>query len=99
VRVSLRSSSRGSGSAAGCSFRCSCIDSCRLARVKIYGLDFTSATNARKPLVAVECTPGREEFIRDPKADALDSVASVAWAYAKRDEGWVPEPQPLAKDG
>jgi hypothetical protein len=37
----------------------------------------------------------REEIIRDPSADALDSLlcaVQAAWAYTKRDEGWgVPE--------
>ncbi|MDP8951362.1 MAG: DUF429 domain-containing protein [Actinomycetota bacterium] len=37
----------------------------------------------------------RERFVREPAADTLDSLlcaVQVAWAYAKRDEGWgVPE--------
>ncbi len=37
----------------------------------------------------------REELVRDPKADALDSVlcaVQAAWAYTKKDEGWgIPE--------
>ncbi len=56
----------------------------------------------------------REELARDPMADALDSVlcaAQAAWAYTKRDErwgvpeecdrdeGWILDPQLLAKDG
>jgi hypothetical protein len=50
----------------------------------------------------VDCTPEREEFIRDPRAGALDSVSYVmraAWAYTKRDQDWVPNPQLLVKDG
>lgn len=73
-----------------------------MARVKIYGLGFASTPNVRKPLIAVNCTPEREEFIRDPRADALDSVSCVmraAWAYTKRDQAWVPNPQLLVKDG
>jgi hypothetical protein len=56
----------------------------------------------------------REDLVRDPMADTLDSVlcaVQAAWAYTKRDEGWgVPEecdreegwildPQLLATDG
>ena len=56
----------------------------------------------------------REEMIRDPMADALDSVlcaVQAAWAYTKRnegwsvpeecdrDEGWILDPQLLTKDG
>lgn len=56
----------------------------------------------------------REELARDPMADALDSVlcaVQAAWAYTKRDErwgvpeecdrdeGWILDPQLLAKDG
>jgi hypothetical protein len=37
----------------------------------------------------------REELVRDPKADVLDSVlcaVQAAWAYTKKDEGWgIPE--------
>ena len=37
----------------------------------------------------------RERFVREPAADALDSLlcaVQAAWAYTKRDEGWgVPE--------
>ena len=37
----------------------------------------------------------RERFVREPAADALDSVlcaVQAAWAYTKRDEGWgIPE--------
>lgn len=37
----------------------------------------------------------REEFVRDPAADVLDSVlcaVQAAWSYERRDEGWgVPE--------
>ena len=39
--------------------------------------------------------PWRERFVREPAADALDSLlcaVQAAWAYTKRDEGWgVPE--------
>jgi hypothetical protein len=56
----------------------------------------------------------REELTLDPMADALDSVlcaVQAAWAYTKRyegwgipeecdrDEGWILDPQLLAKDG
>lgn len=56
----------------------------------------------------------RERFVREPAADALDSLlcaVQAAWAYTKRDEGWgVPEecdrdegwildPQLLVEDG
>jgi hypothetical protein len=56
----------------------------------------------------------RERFVEEPTAEALDSLlcaAQAAWAYKKRDEGWgVPQecdrdegwildPQLLAKDG
>ncbi len=137
-----------------------------MARVKIYGLDFTSVPSGRMPLVAVGCTlngrvlrvestevlggfEGFEGFLESggpwdcgmdfpfgqPRtlveglgskkteeaygfvvrmADALDLVlcaVQAAWAYTKRDEGWgVPgecdrdegwilDPQLLAKDG
>ncbi len=37
----------------------------------------------------------RERFVREPAADALDSVScavQAAWAYTKKYEGWgVPE--------
>jgi hypothetical protein len=54
----------------------------------------------------------REEFVRDPSADALDSLlcaVQAAWAYLKRDEnygvppecdpeeGWILDPALLAK--
>ncbi len=38
----------------------------------------------------------REELLRDPMADALDSVlcaVQAAWAYTKRDEGWGVPPE------
>ena len=56
----------------------------------------------------------REEFVRDPSADALDSLlcaVQAAWAYTKRDEnygvppecdpeeGWILDPALLAKQG
>jgi Protein of unknown function (DUF429) len=56
----------------------------------------------------------REELVRDPKADVLDSVlcaVQAAWAYTKkdeswgipeecdRDEGWIVDPQLLAEGG
>jgi hypothetical protein len=56
----------------------------------------------------------REELVRDPKADVLDSVlcaVQAAWAYTKkdegwgipkecdRDEGWIVDPQLLTEGG
>jgi hypothetical protein len=56
----------------------------------------------------------REELLRDPKADALDSVlcaVQAAWSHTKkdeswgipeecdRDEGWIVDPQLLAEGG
>ena len=38
----------------------------------------------------------REELVRDPAADALDSLlcaVQAAWAYARRDEGWGVPPE------
>ncbi len=39
----------------GCQLRCAVSSDCRIARVRIYGLDFTSAPSKRKPLVIVAC--------------------------------------------
>ena len=56
----------------------------------------------------------REEFVRDPSADALDSLlcaVQAAWAYTKRDEyygvppecdpdeGWILDPELLTDEG
>jgi len=44
----------------------------------------------------------RKEFVRDPSADALDSLlcaVQAAWAYTKKDEGWGVPPECDADEG
>ncbi len=44
----------------------------------------------------------RQEFVRDPSADALDSLlcaVQAAWSHTKRDEGWGVPPECDADEG
>jgi hypothetical protein len=46
--------------------------------------------------------PWREEFVRDPSADALDSLlcaVQAAWAYGEKDEGWGIPPECDREEG
>jgi hypothetical protein len=46
--------------------------------------------------------PWREEFVRDPSADALDSLlcaVQAAWSYTRRAEGWGVPPECDADEG
>ncbi len=46
--------------------------------------------------------PWREEFVRDPSADALDSLlcaVQAAWSYVRKDDGWGIPPECDADEG
>lgn len=52
-----------------CGYRVS--SGCRIAQVRIYGLDFTSAPSKRKPLIAVACAL-KESILHVEDAEVLD---------------------------
>lgn len=60
---------------------------CRIARVRIFGLDFTSAPSRQKPLVAVGCAfDGRD--LRVERAEALGGFDQFE-AFLESDGPWV----------
>ena len=61
--------------------------SCRMARVRIYGLDFTSAPSRRKPLIAVGCTL-EECTLRVGNAEVLTSFQEFE-KFLKSGGPWV----------
>jgi hypothetical protein len=86
----------------------------RAAREELVAGLATSALEEAYGFVVGMDEAWREELVRDPKADALDSVlcaVQAAWAYTKkdeswgipeecdRDEGWIVDPQLLTKGG
>jgi len=63
----------------------------RAARVTLLSGLASEALREAYGFVVEMDAPWREEFVRDPSADALDSLlcaVQAAWSFGKKDEGW-----------
>jgi hypothetical protein len=74
----------------------------RVAReILISGLSSEALGHAHGFTVEMDDDWG-EEFVRDPSADALDSLlcaVQAAWSYTRKDEGWGVPPECDADEG
>ena len=74
----------------------------RAAREELVARLGSADLRAAYGLVVEMDDPQREELVRDPMADALDSVlcaVQAAWAYTRRDEGWGVPPECDREEG